>query len=97
MRNFMETPIMYLKGVGEKRAKALADHFEINTFGDLLYYFPFRYIDRSRYYRIAEFQGEMPLVQVRGRFIRFDFDGEGAKKRLVGIFLKEGSVESIAL
>lgn len=86
MRNFMETPIMYLKGVGEKRAKALADHFEINTFGDLLYYFPFRYIDRSRYYRIAEFQGEMPLVQVRGRFIRFDFDGEGAKKRLVGIF-----------
>ena len=86
MRSFLDTPIMYLKGVGEKRAKSLADEFEISTFRDLLYYFPFRYVDRSRFYRIAEFFGEMPMVQVRGHFIRFDFDGEGAKRRLVGIF-----------
>lgn len=82
----MSTELKYLKGVGEKRAKLLADELELRTFRDLLYYFPFRHIDRSRFYSIAEFNGEMPLVQVRGRFINFSIEGEGARKRLVGIF-----------
>lgn len=77
---------MFLKGVGDKRAKLLADELELRTFRDLLYYFPFRHIDRSRFYKISEFSGEMPYVQVRGRFINFCVEGEGIRKRLIGIF-----------
>lgn len=86
MRSFLDSDIMYLKGVGEKRAKLLAEELDLRTFRDLLYYFPFRHIDRSRFYKIREFTGDMPLVQIRGRFISFAVEGEGAKKRLLGLF-----------
>lgn len=86
MKSFFDSDLMYLKGVGEKRSKLLADELNLHTFRDLLYYFPFRHIDRSRFYKIREFSGEMPFVQIRGRFISFQFDGEGARKRLTGLF-----------
>lgn len=86
MRQFGETELKFLKGVGEKRAKLLAEELELHTFRDLLYYFPFRHIDRSRFYKISEFSGEMPHVQIKGRFINFSVEGEGIRKRLVGIF-----------
>lgn len=80
----METK--FIKGVGEKRAKLLASDLGVNDTRQLLYYFPFRYVDRSKFYRISEFSGEMPLVQIRGKFVRFVNDGEGAKKRRIGLF-----------
>ncbi|MDE7402421.1 MAG: ATP-dependent DNA helicase RecG, partial [Muribaculaceae bacterium] len=75
-----------MKGVGEQRAKLLDSELGLRTFRDLLYYFPFRHIDRSRFYNISEFHGEMPHVQVRGRFISMAVEGEGARKRLVALF-----------
>lgn len=78
--------LTYLKGVGENRAKMLDAELGLQTFRDLLYYFPFRHIDRSRFYTISEFSGDMPHVQIRGRFVSFNVVGEGARKRLVGIF-----------
>ena len=86
MQSYLDTDIMFLKGVGEKRAKLLADEIGVRNFRDLMFYFPFRHIDRSRFYRIKEFQGDMPLIQVKGRFISFQMEGEGAKKRLLGLF-----------
>lgn len=86
MRQFADSELMYLKGVGEKRAKLLSEELGLHTFRDLLHYFPFRHIDRSRFYKIKEFNGEMPLLQVKGKFIKFTVEGEGARKRLVGIF-----------
>ncbi len=83
----LTTDIKYLKGVGEERAKLLAKEIEVTTFRDLLYYFPFRHVDRSRFYRIDELTGEdLPALQIKGKFISFRTDGEGAKKRLVGVF-----------
>lgn len=84
--DFLATDIKYLKGVGEKRAKSLETEYGIRTFRDLAYTFPYRYVDRSRFYSIREFTGEMPAVQVRGRFIRMEIEGEGARQRLKGIF-----------
>lgn len=83
---FFDTDIKFLKGVGEKRGNLLAEQIGVRTFRDLLFYFPFRHIDRSRFYHIRELQGEMPLVQIRGRFISFEIEGEGARKRLLGLF-----------
>ncbi len=83
----LDTDIKYLKGVGDRRAETLGKELDIHTFRDLLYYFPFRHIDRSRFYRISEFVGlDMPNVQVKGCFISFREEGEGTKKRLVGVF-----------
>lgn len=86
MLGLMRKDIMYLKGVGPTRAELLARELQIRTYYDLLHHFPAHYIDRSRFYRIADFAGEMPVVQVRGRFVSFNVLGEGAKARLVGLF-----------
>lgn len=86
MNRFGTTDIKYLKGVGPERAKVLASEFGIRTFRDLLYYFPFRYTDRSRYFAISELQENMPSVQIRGSFVRFSEEGEGARRRLCGTF-----------
>lgn len=78
--------VKFLKGVGPKRAEALKKEFGIVTAADLLRHYPLHYIDRTSVYRIADFAGEMPSVQVRGRFISFSTQGEGAKMRLIGLF-----------
>lgn len=86
MRDFASSELTFLKGVGEKRSKLLSKELDLHTFRDLLYYFPFRHIDKSRFYNISDFSGEMPLLQVKGKFINFVIEGEGARKRLIGIF-----------
>ncbi len=72
--------------MGDKRAKLLDAELEIRTFGDLLYTFPYRYVDTSRFFKISEFSGEMPSVQVLGRFVGFTTEGEGLKQRLKASF-----------
>lgn len=86
MERLRKTDIQYLKGVGPARAKLLKEELGIATLHDLLYHFPTHYSDRSRFYRVADFSGEMPMVQVRGRFVSFTTQGEGAKTRYVGLF-----------
>ena len=73
--------------MGEARANTLLKETGVANFRDLLYYFPFRHIDRSRFYAIADLQGEeLPALQIKGYFISFSTEGEGRKKRLTGIF-----------
>ena len=87
MPDFFSTDIKFLKGVGAERAKTLTKEIGVANFRDLLYYFPFRHVDRSRFYSISELQGEdLPALQIKGRFINFTEEGEGARKRLKGIF-----------
>ena len=82
----LETELTYLPGIGPKRAETLQKELGLSTWGDLLYYFPYKHIDRSRLYRTSELTSDMPFVQVRGQFISFEQMGEGRKKRLVGHF-----------
>lgn len=87
MTDFLNTDIKFLKGVGNARAELLKKEIEVANFRDLLYYFPFRHVDRSRFYKIGELEGEeLPALQIKGRFISFVNEGEGARKRLKGIF-----------
>ena len=87
MPDFLDYDIKYLKGVGEARAKTLSKEIGVANIRDLLYYFPFRHVDRSRFYSIGELQGEnLPSLQIKGRFLSFSTEGEGIRKRLVGIF-----------
>ena len=86
MDRLRETDITYLKGVGPSRAKLLGEELGIRSFYDLLYHFPSHYVDRSRFYSIRSLSQDMPMVQIRGRFISFTVQGEGAKTRLIGLF-----------
>ena len=86
MQHLKHTDITYLPGIGPKRAKVLADELGIHTWYDLLYYFPYKHIDRSRVYMISELTSDMPFVQLKGQFLSFEEQGEGRKKRLVGHF-----------
>ncbi len=73
--------------MGPKRAELLDKNLGIRTYHDLLYHFPTHYVDRTTIRRIVDFQGaDMPSVQVRGRFVTFNVQGEGAKTRLTGLF-----------
>ena len=87
MPEFFDKDIKFLKGVGEARAKTLSKEIGVANFRDLLYYFPFRHVDRSRFYSISEINGEdFPAIQIKGHFLSFSVEGEGVRKRLVGIF-----------
>ncbi len=86
MERLRATDIKFLKGIGPKKAELLEKQLGIHSFYDLLYHIPTHYIDRSRIYPISSFSADMPMVQVRGRFISFSIQGEGAKTRLIGLF-----------
>ena len=66
--NFLNTSIDYLKGVGPNRSDILKKEFQIFTYNDLLNFFPFRYIDRTKFYKISEIQKSNADVQIIGRF-----------------------------
>ncbi len=78
--------IKYLPGVGEQRAALLDKELGIRSLYDLLYYFPYKYIDRSRVFKVAELGGHMQHVQLLGEIRSFEEMGEGASRRLVAHF-----------
>ncbi len=79
--------IMYLPGVGPKKKTLLANEIGVTTYGDLLEYYPYKYVDRSRIYTIREMTGEMPYVQAVGRILSWDvFDMTPRKQRYVAHF-----------
>ena len=84
MTDILQQDIMYVPGVGPRRKDILKRELGIETVGDLLEYFPYKYVDRSKVYRIGEFAGEMPFVQVKAQILGFEeFDMGPRKKRIV--------------
>ncbi len=81
-----EFDIKYIKGIGPQKAKLLDDELGIKSLYDLVHHFPTHYVDRSKIYQIRSFADEMPYVQIKGRFVSFTIHGEGAKRRLTGLF-----------
>ena len=79
----LSTSIDFLKGVGPARADLLKKELNIFTYRDLLYYFPFRYIDKSRLFKVSDLHSDLPFVQIKGKIIRFEDVGKGRSKRLV--------------
>ena len=85
--NILEQDIQYLPGVGPQRKKMLSEELGIQTYGDLLEYYPYKHIDRSRLYTISELTGDMPFVQVKGRILSFEtFKMSSRKERVVAHF-----------
>jgi len=81
--NFLHTPIEYLNGVGPARAKLLKAELGIQSYGDLANFFPNRYIDKTKYYKINELVAESSHVQVIGVITHLKSVGNGKSSRLV--------------
>lgn len=78
--------IKFLSGVGPQRAQVLNKELGIYSFRDLLYYFPYKYVDRSRVYSVYEVDGNMPYIQLKGEILSFEAAGEGRQRRLIAHF-----------
>ncbi len=95
-RSFLDTPIEYLKGVGPKRAALLRKEAGIFTFEDLLFYFPFRYIDRSKIYKIGEINSDLAYVQLKGTISDVRVIGVRRAKRLTALLTDDtGQIELV--
>jgi ATP-dependent DNA helicase RecG len=86
LKNFFDTSVEFLKGVGSQRAVLLQKELKIFTFGDLIQHYPFRYEDRTKFYPINEVDELIPYVQIMGRFSGFKIIGVRNKRRLIGYF-----------
>ncbi len=84
--NQLSLDIKYLQGVGPSRATTLEKELAIKTVGDLLMYYPYKYVDRRKIYKISEIGGDMPYVQICGQILSFESMGEGRARRLVAHF-----------
>ncbi len=82
----LDRPIEYLKGIGPQRAEVLKKELNIFLYKDLLTYFPFRYVDRTKFYTISEAADEMPFIQLRGFLLKMELIGQKNTKRLVVLF-----------
>ncbi len=90
MSYILDREIQYLPGIGEKRAVLLEKELGIRTFGDMMYTFPHRYIDRSKVYSICDIDSSTAYIQLRGKIIRTSAAGEGKGRRFIAV-LKDDS------
>lgn len=86
MNKLFNKDIKYLPGVGPKRAELLKNELNISSFGDLLYYFPYKYVDRSKFYKISEITPDLQHIQIKGKIQNFELAGKPNKRRLIGYF-----------
>ncbi len=94
--HFLDTKIEFLKGVGPKRAEMLNKELGIFTFGQLLNYYPFRYIDKSKVYKISDINSDETYIQLKGKITQIETLGERRGKRLVATLKDEtGEIELI--
>jgi ATP-dependent DNA helicase RecG len=92
----LDTPIEYLPGVGPMKADVLKKELQIFNYRDLLYHFPFRYVDKTRFHRISDINEESDTVQLKGILRRLEVVGDGRVKRLSGTLRDEtGSIELV--
>jgi ATP-dependent DNA helicase RecG len=86
MSTFLSTPIEYLKGIGPQRGELMRKELQIDTFRDLIYYYPFRYVDRSVIHKVKDINFYTQYIQLRGKISYFDIVGTGRGRRLVAGF-----------
>jgi len=84
--DILSQDVKYLKGVGPNRAKLLLDELQVATVRDLLYVLPYKYVDRTVIHTISQLVDGMPYVQLKGKLVDFETEGEGRKRRLKAVF-----------
>jgi len=92
----LNTELKFLKGVGPKKAELLASELGLFTYGDLIQYYPYKYIDKSKFYKISEINQNLAYIQIKGKFTSLSETGTKFKKRLSANFTDEtGTIELV--
>ena len=95
-RSVLASPIEYLKGVGPTKAKVLQEELGVRRFQDLLFLYPFRYVDKTQFFAIGSLHQDLGEVQIKGILRRLTVQGEGRKRRLVGVLRDDsGAIELV--
>jgi ATP-dependent DNA helicase RecG len=92
LSGYFDTKIEYLKGVGPQKAELLNKELQIFTFGEMISHFPFRYEDRTTFYKINQLNADLQHVQIIGQIVSLEMLGEGRRKRLVAYFKDDTGV-----
>jgi len=90
MSGILSQDIKFLTGVGPRKSIVLKEELKVFTLGDLIYYFPFKYVDRTKFYTIKEINSSLPFIQVRGRITGMEMVGMGRNQRMVA-YLTDGT------
>ena len=94
--DILNTSIEFLKGVGPNRAKLIKNELNISNFKELLFQFPYRYIDKTKYHKISEINSSNSEVQLIGTIKALKEIGIGSKKRLIANFYdKTGNIQLV--
>ena len=88
--DILSQDIMYLSGVGPKRKDIINQQINVKTWGDMLEYYPYKYVDRSKIYHINELTGDMPYVQIKGKILSFEEYAMGARKKRIVAHFSDG-------
>lgn len=94
--DLLSTPIDYLKGVGPQKAELFRKEFNITTYHDLLHYFPYRHVDKSKIYKVADIRAEGAFIQFKGTIRSYEIVGKQRARRLVAHFSDDtGSIDLV--
>ena len=91
MSDILKTDIKYITGVGPQKKDILKREIGIETYGDLLEYYPYKYVDRSHIYTISSLSPDMPFVQIKGRILSFESFQMGVKKKRLVAHFRDGT------
>ncbi len=91
MTDILEQDVMYAPGVGPRRKEILGKELDIHSFRDLLEYYPYKYVDRSRIYAISELVSDMPFVQIKGKILSFEVFETGRRSKRVVAHFSDGA------
>ncbi len=89
--SILDQDIRFLPGIGPRRTQILAAELNIRTWGDLLEYYPYKYVDRSKIYSIRELEGSMPFVQIRAKILSFEEFAMGARRKRIVAHVSDGT------
>ena len=96
VKDIFDTHITYLKGVGPKKAKLLVEELDIHTFNDLLNYFPFRYVDKSKFYKVKDITSDAVWFQLKGTITNINSVGDKRTRYITAKFQDEtGSIDLV--
>ena len=90
MNSILDQDIMYLPGVGPKKKEILSRELGINSYGDLLEYYPYKYVDRSKVYHISELTSDMPYVQIKGKILSYEEIDTGKRNKMLVAHFSDG-------
>ena len=90
MNSILDQDIMFLPGVGPRRKEILSKELGINSYSDLLEYYPYKYVDRSKVFHISELNADMPFVQLKGKILSYDEIDTGKRNKLLVAHFSDG-------